>query len=74
MYKSLFDSIEEALIQLQYAVADYYSCSHGVEALRALDAPFNELCRGASSAHLAIEALRANPKAGLVDKLSYDPR
>ena len=27
MCKSLVDSIEEALIQLQYAIADYYSCS-----------------------------------------------
>jgi hypothetical protein len=27
MFKSLVDSIEEALIQLQYAMADYYGCS-----------------------------------------------
>jgi hypothetical protein len=64
MYKPVFDSIEEALIQLQYAVADYCSCNDRVEAFSDLDAAIRELRNGANSTHLAIEVLRANASEG----------
>jgi hypothetical protein len=71
MCKSLIDSIEESLIQLQYAVADYYSCgvSDSAEMFRSLEAPLRELCRDAVSTQRAIDLLRAKPRV-LVDKIS----
>jgi hypothetical protein len=70
--KSLVDSVEEMLIQIQYLVADYYSCreSDRVIALGALDASFSELRKCASSTQLAINLLRTPPEARLVDNFS----
>jgi hypothetical protein len=63
MCKSMVDNVEEALIQLRYAVADYRSCNDTecVGVFSALDAPLSELCKSASSAQHAIDLLRATP-------------
>jgi hypothetical protein len=68
--KSL-DDIEVALIDLQYAVADYYSskCNYSDTPFGALDAKLSALRRSASSAQLAIDLLRAMAHVGLIDKL-----
>jgi hypothetical protein len=60
MHKSLFDSVEEALIQLQYALADYYGCNASDCAvdLDVLDAPFRGLRNTARSTQLTIGLLR----------------
>jgi hypothetical protein len=70
--KSLVDNIEEALIQLQYAVADYYSCSASDRPRRfsTLDAALCELRKGVSSTHLAINLL---PQTRLVFENSILP-
>ena len=55
MFMSFVDSIEEALIQLQYAMADYYSCSASdPRASNTLGAPFGELRKIVISTQLAI--------------------
>jgi hypothetical protein len=55
--KSLVDSIEIALIQLQYALADYCCRSESDCAMDpgALDAPLRELRTRATSTQLAID-------------------
>jgi len=63
MCKSLVDSIEEALIQLQYAMADYYRCSASdPRASNTLGAPLGELRKVVISTQLALTQSR------LVDK------
>ena len=63
MCKSLVDSIEEALIQLQYAMADYYSCSASdPQASNTLGAPLGELRKVVISTQLALS------QSNLVDK------
>jgi hypothetical protein len=69
MCESLVDSIEQALIQLRYALADYYSCSD-VDCARVssiLDEPLCYLREGASSIQFAIDRLRAMPPV-LIEK------
>jgi len=59
MRKSLVDSIEEALIQLQYAMADYYICSSSdPRASATLGAPLGELRRVVISRQLALTQSR----------------
>ena len=66
--KSLTDSIEEALIQLQYAVADYYSCSASVpRAFNTLDAPLGELRKVVTSTQLAVAQARLANKFSSTD-------
>jgi hypothetical protein len=69
--KSLVDGIEEALIQLQYALADYYIGSEGDSATDAatLAGSLRELRARANSTQLAIDLLRrAVIHAGSIDK------
>jgi hypothetical protein len=65
MCESLVDDIETALLQLRYAVCDYYSCSEAECAgvFRNLDAPLRELHKSVISTQLAIDLLRAMPQA-----------
>ena len=59
MCKSLVDSIEEALIHLQYALADYYSCSaNDPRAFTTLGAPLGELHKIVTSTQLALTQAR----------------
>jgi hypothetical protein len=62
---SLVDSIEIALIQLQYALADYYCRSEGDLAmdLAAIETPLRELHRRAIWTQLAIDLARDERKA-----------
>jgi hypothetical protein len=61
--KSLMDSIEEALIQLQYAIADYYSCSTSdPRASNTLGAPLGELRKVVTSTQLDITQARLADK------------
>jgi len=55
-------SIELALIQLQYALGDYYSCGEQDRELDALDPSLRELRKIAFSAQRAIDFLDAKPK------------
>jgi hypothetical protein len=65
MCKCLIDSIEEAPIQLQYAMADYYSCTPSYpRAFNTLGAPIGELRKLVTSTQLAVKQAR------LVDKFS----
>ena len=69
MHKSLVDSIEEALIQLQYAIADYYSCSASdPRASNTLGVPLGELRKVVISTQLALAQSR------LVDKFYFTDR
>jgi hypothetical protein len=59
MFMSLVDRIEEALIQLQYAMADYYSCSASDPmASNTLGAPLGELRKVVVSTQLALTQSR----------------
>jgi hypothetical protein len=61
--KSLVDSIEIALIQLQYALADYH-CQSEVDCAvdpAALEAPLRELRNRATSTQIAIHLARETP-------------
>jgi hypothetical protein len=62
-------SIEEALIQLQYALGDYYSRAEWDRDVgyRALDASLRALRKTAVSAQLEINLLGAKPKAAEID-------
>jgi hypothetical protein len=63
MRKSLVDSIEIALVELQYAMADYYSCSE-VDRAREfgdLNASLRLLYEGIRTTQLAIGLLRQTP-------------
>jgi hypothetical protein len=66
--KSSINSIEEALIQLRYAMADYYSCREAecVGLFSALDAPLRELRKVVISTQTAINLL---PEPRSVEKL-----
>ena len=70
MRKSLVESIEEALIQLQYAMADYYSCSASSasdpQASNTLGAHLGELRKVVISTQLALSQSR------LVDKFNSE--
>jgi hypothetical protein len=62
---SLEDSIEIALIQLQYALADYY-CGREVDRAMnpaAIETPLRELRNRAASTQIAIHLARAAPQA-----------
>jgi len=71
MCKSLIDNIEVALIQLRYAVADYYSCGDGecAKVFNILDAPLCHLREGASSTQRAIDRLRTTQAERLVHEV-----
>jgi len=61
--RSLEDSIEIALIQLQYALADYY-CGREVDRTMnpaAIDTPLRELRNRATSTQIAIHLARETP-------------
>jgi hypothetical protein len=62
---SLVDSIEVALIQLQYALADYYCGGESDNAVdpAALETPLRELHRRAISTQLAIDLARDERQA-----------
>jgi hypothetical protein len=62
--KSLIDSIEIALIQLQYALADYYCRFESDVAVDsgALETPLRELRNRAISTQIAIDHARAEPQ------------
>ena len=63
MCKSLVDSIEEALIHLQYAMADYYSYSASdPRASNTLGAPLDELRKVVISTQLALTQSRLADK------------
>jgi hypothetical protein len=72
MCELLVDSIEQALIQLRYAMADYYSCRDPdcTRVFSILEAPLCHLREGASSTQFAIDRLRATWQTGLVDIFS----
>jgi hypothetical protein len=59
------DSIEIALIQLQYALADYYCLSESNSSLdpAAIETPLLELHRRAISTQLAIDHARTTSQA-----------
>jgi hypothetical protein len=61
--RSLVDSIEIALIQLQYALADYYCGSEVDRAMdpAALETPLRELLSRATSTQIAIHLAREMP-------------
>jgi hypothetical protein len=63
--KSLVDSIEIALIQLQYALADYYSLGRSDCAVdpAALAPPLRELRMRAISTQVAIDLARTASRA-----------
>jgi hypothetical protein len=60
MFDSSIRSLEEALIQLQYALGDYYSC--GASDPATLDAPLGELRKIVTSTQLAITQARSADK------------
>jgi hypothetical protein len=64
MHTSPLDGIEEALIHLQYAVADYQNRSEADRAADsgALDAPLRELRLRATSIQIAIHLMRTVPQ------------
>jgi hypothetical protein len=69
MGKSLVDSIEEALIQLQYAMADYYSYSASdPRASNTLGAPLGELRKVVVSTQLALTQSRLADKFYSTDR------
>jgi len=69
MRKSLVDSIEEALIQLQYAMADYYSCSASdPRAFTSLGASLGKLRKVVTSTQLAITQARLADKFYSTDR------
>ena len=69
MRKSLVDSIEEALIQLQYAMADCYSCSASdPRASNTLGAPLDELRKVVISTQLALTQSRLADKFYSTDR------
>ncbi len=59
MRKSPVENIEELLIQLQYALADYYTsvAREGELTFDSLDASLSELRKDASSVQLAIRSI-----------------
>jgi len=63
--KSLVDSIEIALIQLQYALVDYYYLHEGNSVMdpAALDTPLRELRMRAISTQIAIDLARTASQA-----------
>jgi len=69
MCKSLVDSLEEALIQLRYAMADYYSCSASdPPASNTLGAPLAELHKVVISTQLALAQSRLADKLYSTDR------
>ena len=69
MFMSFVDSIEEALIQLQYAMADYYSFSaNDPRASNTLDAPLGELRKVVISTQLALAQSRLADKFYSTDR------
>ena len=63
MRKSLVDSIEEALIHLQYAMADYYSFSESdPRASDTIGSPLGELRKVVASTQLALTQSRLADK------------
>ena len=69
MRKSLVDSIEEALIQLQYAMADYYSCgASDPRASNTLGALLGELRKVVVSTQLALTESRLADKFYSTDR------
>jgi hypothetical protein len=69
LYKSLLDSIEEALIQLRYAMADYYSCSASYpRAFTTLGAPLGEVRKVVTSTQLAVTQARLADKFYSTDR------
>jgi hypothetical protein len=62
-------SLEEALIQLQYALCDYYDCAEGDRdaGFSRLDASLRVLRKTAVSAQLEINLLGATPKAAEIN-------
>jgi hypothetical protein len=69
MRKSLVESIEEALIQLQYAMADYYSYSASdPRASNTLGAPLGELRKVVISTQLALSQSRLVDKSYSTDR------
>jgi len=69
MCKSLVDSIEEALIQLQYALADYYSSSASdPRASDTLSAPLDELRKIVISTQIALTQSRSADKLYSTDR------
>jgi hypothetical protein len=64
----LVDSIEEALIQLQYAIADYHSCNASdPRASNTLGSPLGELRKVVYSAQLAVTQARLADKFSSTD-------
>jgi hypothetical protein len=63
--KSLLDNIEIALIQLQYALADYYCLTESDCAMdrAAVDTPLRELHMRAVSTQVAIDLARTASQA-----------
>jgi len=69
MSKSLVENIEEALIQLQYAMADYYSYSASdPRASNTLGAPLGELRKVVISSQLALSQSRLVYKPHSTDR------
>jgi hypothetical protein len=69
MSKSLVENIEEALIQLQYAMADYYSYSASdPRASNTLGAPLSELRKVVISTQLALSQSRLVDKSYSTDR------
>jgi hypothetical protein len=69
MSKSLVENIEEALIQLQYAMADYYSYSASdPRASNTLGAPLGELRKVVISTQLALSQSRLVDKSYSTDR------
>ena len=69
MRKSLVESIEEALIQLQYAIADYYSYrASDPRASNTLGAPLGELRKVVISTQLALSQSRLVDKSYSTDR------
>ena len=63
-------SIEEALIQLQYAMADYYTCSASdPREFNTLAAPLGELRKVVTSTQLAITHIRLAEKFYSTERL-----
>ena len=58
LYKSLLDSIEEALIQLRYAMADYSCSASDPRASSTLGTPLGELRKVVISTQLALTQSR----------------